>query len=118
MRATVMIAKVYDNILGETRKKVIFFRDGKVFEGALFFPMEAEDMIMEVISVKYIDGTVWDIMMEAYGSMKVYGMLAKDDCTLHTMLHWQHVNGFSEEMFLDRYGTKNDTEYLKKRREN
>lgn len=116
MRATVMIAKVYNTILGETKKKIIFFRDGKVFEGALFFPMDAEDLIMEVISVKYVDGTVWDVMLEAYTSMKVYGMLAKDDNTLKTMLHWQNINGFSDEMFIDAYGCKNDTEYLKMKR--
>lgn len=116
MRANVMIAKVYNTILGETKKKVIFFRDGKVFEGALFFPMDAENLIMEVISVKYVDGTVWDVMSEAYSSMKINGMLAKDDKTLQTMLYWQHVNGFSDEMFIDAYGYENDTEYLKMKR--
>ena len=44
-------------------------------------------------------------------------MKAKDDKTLHCMLHWQHCNGFSDEMFLDVYKTKNDTEYLQKRKE-
>ena len=117
MRATVMIAKVYNTTLGETRKRIIFFRDGRVFEGALFFPMDAEDLIMEIISVKYVNGTVWDVMMEAYSSMKINGMLAKDDKTLQTMLHWQHVNGFSDEIFIDAYRFKTDTAYLNYRRE-
>lgn len=114
--ANVMIAKVYDTILGELKKKLIVFKDGRVFEGALFWPMDALDMIMEVVSVNHVEGTVWDVICEAYGALKVNGMLAKDDQTLKTMLHWQHVNGFSEEIFIDAYGTKNDTEYIEKRR--
>ena len=118
MVANIMIAKVYNTILGEMKKRIIFFRkDGKAFEVALFFPLEAYDMIMEVVSVNHVKGSVWNVMLEAYAILKANGMLAKDDKTLHTMLHWQHVNGFSDEMFIDCYGTKNDTEYLKLRRE-
>ena len=115
MYANVMIAKVYNTILGEIKKRLVVFTEGKVFEGVLFWPMEPDDMIMEVISVNHVEGTVWDVMMEAYSTLKVNGMLSKDDSTLKTMLHWQHVNGFSDEMFIDAYGTKNDTEYLMKR---
>ena len=114
--ANVMIAKVYSTILGDLKKKLVVFRDGKVFEGALFWPMDSEDMIMEIVSVNHVEGSVWDVMLEAYAALEVNGMLAKDDSTLKTMLHWQHVNVFSDEMFIDAYGTKNDTEYFKKRR--
>lgn len=114
--ANIMIAKVYDNILGELKKKLIVFTEGKVFEGALFWPMDPNDMIMEVVSVNHVEGSVWQVILNTYGLLKANGMLAKDDKTLLTMLHWQHVNGFSEEMFIDAYGTENDTEYLAKRR--
>ena len=116
--ANVMIAKVYNTILGELKKELVVFTEGKVFEGPLFWPMEDDDMIIEVVSVNHVEGTVWNVMMEAYALLKVNGMLAKDDSTLLTMLHWQHVNGFSNEMFIDAYGVKSDTEYiLKKRKE-
>lgn len=112
MDANVMIAKVYNTILGDFEKRLIVFKDsGKVFEGTLFFPLEPDDVIMEIVSVNHVEGTVWDIMLEAYSALKVNGMLAKDGMTLMTMLHWQHVNGFSDEMFLDAYDL-NDEEYL------
>ena len=115
--ANVMIAKVYNTILGEMKKRLVVFTEGKVYEGALFWPMEPEDMIMEIISVNHVEGVVWDVMLEAYAALKVNGMLVKDDSTLRTMLHWQHVNGFSDEMFIDAYGAKTDEEYLAKRME-
>lgn len=114
--ANVMIAKVYNTIVGDIKKRLVVFKDGRVFEGALFWPMDVDDMIMEIISVNHVEGTVWDVMIEAYASLKANGMLAKDDQTLKSMLHWQHVNGFSDEMFIDAYGTKSDTEYFEKRR--
>ena len=115
--ANVMIAKVYNTILGEMKKRLVVFTEGKVFEGSLFWPMEPDDMIMEIVSVNHVEGTVWDVMLEAYAALKVNGMLAKDNSTLKTMLHWQHIHGFSDEMFIDAYGAKTDEEYLAKRRE-
>lgn len=116
--ANVMVAKIYNTIVGDIKKRLVVFKDGRVFEGALFWPMDADDMIMEIVSVNHVEGTVWDVMIEAYASLKANGMLAKDDQTLKSMLHWQHVNGFSDEMFIDAYGTKNDTEYFERRRAN
>ena len=118
-KANVMIAKVYNTILGEMRKTLVVFKEGKVYESALFWPMEIEEMIMEVVSVKHVEGTVLDVMLEAYSELKINDMLAKDDRTLQVMLHWQYIHGFSEELFTDVYGTENDTEYLEKiRKEN
>lgn len=114
--ANVMIAKVYNNIIGEMDKRLIVFRDGKVYEGALFFPLDADDMIMEIVSINHVEGTVWDVMNEAYAVLKVNGMLAKDEKTLLTMLHWQYINGFSKEMFLDIYKVDTDEEYIRFRR--
>ena len=103
--AIVMIAKTYDTILGTTKKNLVVYRD-----------LSATHMITEVIASKYVEGTTWDIIEEAYYQLKVNGMLAKDDSTLLTMLHWQYINGFSSEMFIDIYEVKNDTEYLAKRK--
>lgn len=114
--ANVMIAKVYNTILGEMKKHLVIFTEGKVYEGALFWPMDPDDMIMEIVSVNHVGGSVWDVMMEAYASLSVNEMLAKDGKTLLTMLHWQHVNGFSDEIFVDAYGVKTDEEYIKLRR--
>lgn len=114
--ANVMIAKVYNTILGEMKKRLVIFTEGKVYEGALFWPMSPDDMIMEIVSVNHVEGSVWDVMMEAYATLNVNGMLAKDGKTLLTMLHWQHVNGFSDEIFVDAYGAKTDDEYIKLRR--
>lgn len=114
INANVMIAKVYNTILGDLEKRLLVFKDGKIYEGALFFPLDESDMIMEVVSVNHVEGTVWNVMLEAYSALKVNGMLAKDGMTLITMLHWQYVNEFSDEMFLDAYDL-NDEEYLKKR---
>ena len=115
--ANVMIAKVYSNILGTLKKTLLVFKDGEVFEGTLFSPMDTDGMIIEVVSVNHVEGTVWDVMIEAYTTLKINGMLARDDSTLKTMLHWQHVNGFSDEMFIDAYGVENDTVYLRIKRE-
>lgn len=118
MRVNVMIAEVYSVILEETKKNIIWFReDGKVFEGCLFFPLDADDLISKVIEAKHIEGDVYDILYAGYQFLEKYGMKAKDDKTLTCMLHWQNVNGFSDEMFIDIYRAKNDTEYLAKKKE-
>ena len=44
--ANVMIAKVYNTILGEMKKCLVIFTEGKVYEGALFWPMSPDDMII------------------------------------------------------------------------
>ena len=110
----IAIVTIHSHILEEDKDDfVIFCNDGKVFRGALFFPLDADEMIVATKEIKHLEtDNVWDIMHTAYQMLKSHDMLARDDKTLHCMLHWQHVNGFSDEMFTDIYGTKNDTEYL------
>lgn len=118
MRVNIMIADVYNNLLEETERRIVWFRDdGKVFEGALFFPLEADDMITNVVESAHINADVYDVILAGYRMLEKYDMKAKDDKTLTCMLHWQHVNGFSDEMFFDIYKAKTDTEYLAMERE-
>ena len=69
------------------------------------------DVLQDNIEEIEVEGSVLEIMLVAYNLKKKHDMIAKDDKTLQTMLHWQHVNGFSDEIF-DTYRYKNDTEYL------
>lgn len=111
MKATVKIANVYDTICKDTTKDLVVEKDGQTFIGALFFKQEEWDKIEDTVESTEVDGTAFDIMMAAYELKKKHGLLAKDDKTLTTMMHWQFINGLTDEM-LDGYGYENDTAYL------
>ena len=113
MKATVIIANIFDQILEETEKDLIVIKDGKIFRGALFFELDKEyEEIAEILDKVEVEGSALDIIMEAYKLKKKHNLLKGDNMTLKTMLHWQFINGLTDEMFTYGYGYKNDNELL------
>lgn len=112
MKFTIKIANVYDTILEETKKELVVIKDRKTYIGALFFRKEETEVVKKVFDRVDIDGSAFDAMIAAYHLMKKHDRIAKDDKTLKTMMHWQYVNGLTDEMLLDGYKFKNDTELL------
>ena len=111
MKAVVRIQSVYNETLEKGKQDLVIEANEKVYVGALFFGQDEDDVLQDIIEEIEVEGSVLEIMLVAYNLKKKHDMIAKDDKTLQTMLHWQHVNRFSDEIF-DTYRYKNDTEYL------
>lgn len=112
MKFSIRIANVYDTILEETKKEIVIVKDRKTYIGALFFQKDEHQIVRKVFERIDFEGGAQDAMVKAYHMMKAHGLTAKDDKTLKTMMHWQHVNGLTDEMLLDGYKFQNDTEFL------
>lgn len=112
MNVTLKIQNVYDDILEETKPALVLEKGKKVYIGALFFEKESWEMRRNVIEKAEVSGSMTEILLTAYEMMKRHGMTKKDDKTLQTMAHWQYVNGVSDEMMIENYSYKNDTEYI------
>lgn len=111
IKATVKIAKVYNTLLEEESTQLIVEKDGKVYEGALFFELDPYDEITEILEQREVTGAEWGIIYEAYKLMEKHGLTKKS--TLKTMLHWQWINGLTEKCFDGAYKFENDAELLK-----
>lgn len=105
----IQIAKVYNEILEETSNELIIENNDKVHIGALFFEIDDDEKVLEVIEEIETTGTAKDFIITAYNLMKKYDLLK--DGTLKTMAHWQYINGVTNEM-LDGYKYNSDSEYL------
>jgi hypothetical protein len=112
MKFSIRIANVYSDILEETRKEIVIVKDRKTYIGALFFKKDADETVKKVFERVDFEGTAAEAMVIAYNMMKEHGLTKKDDKTLKTMLHWQHVNGLTNECILAGYHYKTDTELL------
>lgn len=111
MKACVKIANVYDALLEETKKELVITKGNQVYIGKLFFKKEEWEKVRRSKTSVHVEGTAEEIIMKAYELLRDEDMLASDDKSLKVMLHWQFVNGFSDEM-IDTHKYKNDTEYL------
>lgn len=111
MKFSIRIANVYDDILEETRKELVVVKDRKTYIGALFFRKNEWEKVTKVFDRIDIEGSALDAMLAAYELKKKHGLLAKDDKTLLCMMHWQYVNGLTDDL-ITRCGFKNDTEFL------
>ena len=111
MNVKVRIQKVFDDITKETKQELVVVNGKKTFIGALFFKKKEWNKPKKIVEELVVEGSALDVMLAAYNLMKKYDMIAKDDKTLKTMLHWQFINGFSDEM-LDGYKYKTDSEFL------
>jgi hypothetical protein len=97
--ANIKIANVYNTILEEVRKTLVVTRkDGEIFVGALFFPHEKDDIIMDTIEEVTMKGTAEEIVNMCCYLKWRNGLLAKDGKTLQTMEWWQYCNGFTNEL--------------------
>lgn len=112
MNATIKIQNVYDEILEETTPELVITSGKKTFIGALFFPREKWEKPRKVLEQIEAEGEPLKILLDAYDLLKRHNMTKADDKTFQTMVHWQYVNGFSDEMATENYKYKNDTEYL------
>lgn len=111
MKATVKIANVYNAILEETKADLVVIKEDKTYIGKLFFEQDDHEEVRETIYEAEVDGTAKEVMLKAYKLVKKAGMVARDNKSLKCMLHWQYMNGFSDEMF-DSYKYQDDTELL------
>lgn len=112
MKFSIRIANVYDTILEETKKDIVIVKDRKTYIGALFFQKDESQIVRKVFERIDFEGGARDAMVKAYHMMKAHGLTAKDDKTLITMLHWQYANGLTDEMLMDGYKFRNDTDLL------
>lgn len=108
----IRIQNVYDKILEKTVPELVIKKDNKTFIGPLFFEMEDWEKPDKIIDKVKVEGTVLEQLIEAYFLMKKHNMIANDNKTFATMLHWQFVNGFSDETFGELYIGKNDMQII------
>ena len=109
MKFSIRIANVYDAILEETTKEIVIVKDRKTYIGALFFKKDETQLVKKVIERIDFEGNAQGAMVTAYNLMKKHGMAKRD--TLKTMMHWQFINGMTDEMST-AYGFKSDEEFL------
>ena len=112
MKFSIRIANVYNTILEETKKEIVIVKDRKTYIGALFFKKDETEVVKKVFDRVDFEGSAQEAMVKAYHMMKEHGLTKKDDKTLKTMLHWQYVNGLTDEMCNIGYKFKTDTELL------
>ena len=112
MKFSIRIANVYDTVLEETTKDIVIVKDRKTHIGALFFKKDETQVVKKVFERVEFEGTAAEAMVTAYNMMKSHGLTKGDDKTLKTMLHWQHMNGLTDECILAGYHHKTDTELL------
>ena len=114
MNAKFRLQEVHDSIMESTNMKLVTEIDGKVFTGALFFPLAEYEKLGEWhISTEMHDCKAKDIFVNAYNMLKQYGLVGKEGKTLLTMLHWQFLNGVTDECFTDIHSVETDVEWLK-----
>ena len=108
----VRIQNVYDEITEETKQELVIVKDRKTYIGALFLRKDPDDKLKKIIDEVVVDGSTMDVLLSAYNLKKKHDMIAKDDKTFKTMVHWQYVHGFSDDFYIEGYSYKDDTAYL------
>ena len=108
----VRIQEVYSSLLEESKEELVIVKDRKTYIGALFFRKDSDDKLKKIIDEVVVDGSTLDVLLSAYNLKKKHNMIAKDDKTFKTMVHWQYINGFSDDCYIESYSYKNDTAYL------
>lgn len=99
----VKAVRVYNEALEKEEVEVIFEKNGREYWGALFWENSEWNKILEVLETAEVDDKyerheVLNCVQKYIElSVKYGGDVYKD--TLATMLHWQHVNRFSKEIF-------------------
>jgi hypothetical protein len=110
MWAKVRIQRVHDQILNETRNELVVVRNRRSYIGTLFFEKETWEKTGTIIEEVIVDGSTSEILIAAYKLLKKHNMLASDGQTFKTMMHWQFVNGFSNDCLTYSIGKKTDKE--------
>ena len=120
MEAVIKIATIHNELLEEDTLDVVFEAGEVTYIGALFFKKDDIEEITEVLEEKTVNGSVLEVILTAYEMMKAHDLIAEDDQTLKTMLHWQYINGFSRDMISEAcpYRHETDTVLLEELRAN
>ena len=112
MNAIIKIQNIYDEILEETEPKLVLEKGKKVYVGALFFECEKWQKRRKVLEQIEVNGSMTEILLTACDMLKRHNMTKADDKTFQTMAHWQYMNGVSDDMMIENYGFKSDTDYI------
>ena len=94
-----MIARVYDKILEESKIEPVAKKGEKLFIGHLFFePTEQEiEDIMEEIEISDNSSDV-EIAKAFFPLYKKYDLLASDGSSFSCCVHWSWANGLAEKL--------------------
>lgn len=94
---TVLAKKVLvrSELLEETFEQIRFEKDGKVFEGALFFEKDDDNVELEVIKQEVIQADSDKELMEKIITFYKKNAVKTFEGTAQSMLHWQFINGFT-----------------------
>lgn len=93
------IAKVYDEILNETKIEPVAEKHGKLFLGKLFFEPVCE-VVKEVLEEVEIadDSTNIEIAKTFFPLYEKYNLLAQDGTSFSCCAHWAWNNGLAEKL--------------------
>jgi hypothetical protein len=86
---------VRSTLLEETFMQILFEKDGKVFEGALFFEKDDDNVELEVIKQEEIEADSDKELMEKVITFYMENATKTFESTAQSMRHWQFMNGFT-----------------------
>ena len=96
----IQVAKIYSEILGETKIKPVAEKNGKLFIGHLFFEKEecCDEIVQEVLDEVEIPDSSSNVeIAKALQPLNAkYRMDGKD--TFGTNAHWAWMNGLAEKL--------------------
>lgn len=109
----IRMQEVYDTLLRETRLDLVVVKNEKTYIGPLFFEQLESEVLKDVVDkINLSDDTAMHICLVCYALKEKHNMLASDDKTLLTMLHWQFINGLTKETVAQIYSYSTDTDYF------
>ncbi|MDD4804909.1 MAG: hypothetical protein PHN69_07195 [Candidatus Pacebacteria bacterium] len=86
---------VRSTLLEETFMQILFEKDGKVFEGALFFEKDDDNVELEVVKQEEIEADSDKELMEKVITFYMENATKTFESTARSMRHWQFMNGFT-----------------------
>lgn len=93
---------LFSKSLEKYKEEIVFIKGDKIYEGALFFPLEKDNVITKVIkeeTIKDVSESLSFKILEKVFDFYLNNCSKKYSSTLSTMKHWQYINGFSNCMF-------------------
>lgn len=86
---------VRSTLLEETFMQILFEKDGKVYEGALFFEKDDDNVELEVVKQEEIEADSDKELMEKVITFYMENATKTFESTAQSMRHWQFMNGFT-----------------------
>lgn len=101
-----------DEILGEETIDIIFEKENKIYQGALFFELDTFNKVKEILKVETFEGADIPVIRQVF-NFYLENATKVSDTTISTMEHWQHINGFSPYMISNnKFQLFSETKYL------